>query len=84
MNTTNTLVSSTIVNAPAMDDFNTMQTLALVAYAPEQTDVYKALLTNVFLLKANMFVYLIYAQFMNMLNTKFMYLLCHVPSTRPS
>ena len=47
MNNTNNLVSSTIVKAPAIDDSNTMQTLALVAYA------------NVFVYLLHMFKYLL-------------------------
>ena len=44
MNTTNTLVSSTAMKTPAMADFTSMQSFALVAYT--------SLVTNVCLLYA--------------------------------
>ena len=52
MNATNTFVSSTAVKTPDMDDFSSVKTLALVAYAPEQTNVYNASVTNMHLLNA--------------------------------
>ena len=55
-NTTNTLVSSTIVKTPAMNDFTNVQTLAMVAYAFEQTNVYVCVLYAQF----TQFVYVLY------------------------
>ena len=52
MNITNTFMSSTAVKTPAMDNFSSMQTLALAAYAPKQINVYNALVTNMHLLYA--------------------------------
>ena len=52
INSTITLLSSRSVKTPAMDDLPTVQTLALVAYAPEQTNVYNASVTNMHLLNA--------------------------------
>ena len=69
MNTSNTLVSSTIVKTPAMDNFTNVQTLAMVAYAFEQTNSYNVLVTNMHLLNAQfmyvlyMNMYLLYTQF---------------------
>ena len=39
MNTTNTLVSSTAMKTPAMADFTSMQSFALVAYTSLVTNV---------------------------------------------
>ena len=62
MNYNNTLVSSTPVKTPAMDNFTTEQTLA-----PEQTDEYTALVTNVLLPRANVFKCLLFARFVHVL-----------------